>query len=422
MDEQFLHYIWKYQKFDQTDLSLTDRRVLTVFNIGIHNHDSGPDFEEARIKIEDIQWAGHVEIHINSSDWNKHKHQKDPAYQNVVLHVVWNHDTEILIENTAIPTLELKEIVDLSVLKKYKSFKKESKQIPCANSVAQVQSMTITSMLNRTLVERLEQKGAQVLQMLIESGNDWEETTYRLFLLNFGFSVNKEAFQRLGQTLPFREIKKLLQNLQQTEAVLFGQSGFLREGSEGYQKALQKEHQYLAKKHSLKNPISIQEWKFGKMRPTNFPTVRLAQLAAILHNNPKLFSTLIETEDIKELKNKLAVDVSDYWQRHYDFSKERSRKGSKIGNQSFENIQINTIAPLLAAYSKYIGSQKYMDRAIQLLDSLMPEKNRVTKKWDSLKLYPANAFESQALIQLYQSYCQPKRCLSCNIGVAILNK
>lgn len=422
MDEQFLHYIWKFQKFDSTNLLLVDGSELTIFQQGNHNHDSGPDFEEARIKINDIEWAGHVEIHKSSSDWNHHGHQHDKAYQNVVLHVVWEHDVDIYINKSPIPTLELKSRVDPNLLTKYQSHLSSKEEILCSSQLHQMDSITISSMLDRVMSERLEQKANTILEVLKQTKNDWDETFYRTLASNFGFSTNKEAFTRLVSLLSFKLLKKYAHKPQSIEALLFGQAGFLDANMDEYQSLLRKEYEFLKSKHELKDPLAKSEWKFGKMRPANFPSVRLSQLAALLSQNPHLFSNLIEVKNAKEFILAIDCNLSDYWVRHYNFGKEKKKKGMKIGEATFHNIIINTLAPVLAAYSKYTDDQDYMNRAIDLLEYLPKETNRITKKWISIGQVPKTALDSQAQIQLYKHYCQSHKCLSCNIGVALLSK
>lgn len=422
MDEQFLHYIWKYQKFDQNKLKLTEGQSLMVYCPGNHNQDSGPDFEEARIKIDAIEWAGQVEIHINSSDWNHHNHQHDPAYENVILHVVWNYDSEIHLNGEAIPTLELKSIIDPGLIEKYQKHIRSNQEILCSSQLPGVSPLTIRGMLDRVLVERLEEKASRILNDLQSRKNDWEEVTYRALASNFGFSTNKEAFIRLTELLPFSKLKKALQNEKSTEALLFGQAGFLNEAKDEYQDSLKSEFQFLQKKFQLPESMVKPQWKFGKLRPANFPPVRLAQLAAVLYNTPKLFTILTQTESIKTLKEHLRPPLSQYWQAHYDFGKERERATRQIGKSSFENILINTVAPLLAAYSKYTAGPTFMDRAVELLESSPTENNRITRKWSKIDVNAKTAIDSQAFIQLFKSYCQKRKCLQCNIGVEILNR
>lgn len=422
MDEQFLHYIWKYQKLDSTHPKLTEGQQLKVFYQGNHNHDSGPDFEEARIKIDNIEWAGQIEIHINSSDWIHHNHQHDPAYETVILHVVWNHDKEIYIQGEALPVLELKHQVNLLLIEKYQNHLKSTAEILCESQIVHLSPLIIRGMLDRVLIERLSEKSEQILSILGNSANDWEQITFRTIASNFGFSTNKESFTRLAELLPYKKLKKALQSIKSSEALIFGQSGFLVDSDNAYQVELKTEFDFLSSKYQLDAPLSKAHWKYGKLRPANFPTVRLAQLSALLHHQPQLFNFLVKTDSISELKKKLLVKVGEYWQHHYDFGKQRNAPSLTMGKTSFENILINSVAPILAAYSKYSGSQMFMDRAIEILESIAAENNRITKKWDVLGINAKSAFDSQALIQLYKNYCLKRRCLHCNFGVAILNK
>ena len=422
MDEQFLHYIWKYQKFSNLPVQTTGGQDLFIFHTGNHNQDSGPDFEEARIKIGTIEWAGHVEVHINSSDWARHNHQKDAAYDNVILHVVWNHDKEVTVDGQPIPTLELKTYVDLELLNKYKRHIHAVDEIPCSSQLPGTHPLTIGGMLDRAMIDRLESKADRILKNLTKTNNDWEEVTYCTLASNFGFSTNKAAFVRLTELLPFSKLKKALQSEKSTEALLFGQAGFLEEIQDAYQQSLREEYSHLRQKFQLDDPLVKPQWKFGKLRPANFPTVRIAQLSSLLHRHPKLFSLLIETRDPQALKKELLVRVSDYWQEHYEFGKPRKTAASSMGISSFENLLINSVAPLLAAYSTYTANQDFMDRAVELLETLAPEHNRITKKWEMAGVKPKSAFDSQALIGLFNGYCKRRRCLRCNIGVEILAK
>ncbi|WP_462251414.1 DUF2851 family protein [Ekhidna sp.] len=422
MDEKFLHYIWKYQKFKTSNLKLTNKQTLKVFFQGNHNFDSGPDFEEGRIKINDIEWAGQIEIHINSSDWLKHGHQYDPAYESVILHVVWNHDADILIHGAPLPVLELKNKINYELLTKYERHIYSKDQILCSNQISSIPNLKIKGMLDRVMVERLHLRATQILAQLKNTANDWEQITYQSIATTFGFSTNKESFIKLTEILPYSNLKKTLSNQLAVEALIFGQSGFLHEAKDKYQEELKFEFEFYSMKYQLRDPMSTTNWKYGKLRPSNFPTVRLAQLASLLHLQPQLFDFLIKTESIVEINKKLKISVSCYWQTHYDFGKVRKRPFQKLGKASLNAIIVNSVIPLLAAYAKYVGEQKYMDKAIALLEALPFEDNRITKQWKALGLEFSTAFDSQALIHLYKNYCLKRRCLHCNFGVEILNR
>ena len=422
MDEYFLHYIWKHQKFTSNHLKLKDDQTLLVFQQGYHNQDSGPDFEEARIKIGAIEWVGSIEIHIKSSDWINHQHSSNTAYHNVVLHVVWEHDQEIVVNGDVLPTLELKNIVNPELVLKYKNYLSSKSTFICETQISAAPKITYHTMLSRVMVERLEEKAEKVLQSLRENKNNWEETTYKTLAQNFGFSTNKTAFEKLAQRLPFEILKKHLHDELKTQALVFGQAGFLEDPQDDYQSRLKQEYEFLKTKFDLHAPLSRSEWKFGKMRPANFPSVRLAQFASVLLNNPNLFSKVVSITKPKNLIEELSFEYHAYWKTHYDFGKKKKLLAKKPGSSTLDGILINTITPILAAYSKHVDDQKYIDNALAILESLKSETNRYTKDWIKLGLKPSSAFESQAQIQLIKNYCAKRRCLACNIGVYLLGQ
>ncbi|MEP1095258.1 MAG: DUF2851 family protein [Cyclobacteriaceae bacterium] len=420
MDERFLHHIWKFQKLNGK-LQTIDGQELIVLNQGNHNHNSGPDFEEARIKLGKIEWAGKIEIHIKSSDWLAHNHHLDKAYESVILHVVWKHDRAICINNEPIPTLELCGLVNQNEPKKYLSFIDQRKDILCQDQLPSVSSLTFTNQLDRMMIERLEQKAVEILDLTQSQNADWESITYLSLAKNFGFAVNKEPFLTLALSLPYKVFAKNTSGLG-AEALVFGQSGFLNEKDDAYRQELQREYVFLKSKYGLTSRLEKQMWKFGRMRPSNFPTVRLAQFAALIKKNKHLFSTLIEIENPKDVVKLLDFNVGDYWMLHYDFGKVRKKPGGNLGKSTVENLIINTIAPLFAAYSKYTGNQSYIDKAILILEVLSAESNQITKKWSAAGQEVKSAFDSQSLIGLYKNYCTAKRCLECGIGIEILDK
>jgi len=422
MEEHFLHYIWKHQKFTSKNLRLTNGQPLTVFHQGFHNRDSGPDFEEGRVKIEGIEWVGSIEVHVYSSDWIRHFHHRDKAYENVILHVVWSHDKDIEVNDSILPTLELKNIIDPLLLSKYQKHLASDEKIVCSSQLNGIPEITYSSMLDRVLVERLQLKAADILKALNQNKNDWENTSYQTLARNFGFSTNKSSFEKLAQKLPFVVLKRNLKDQHKTEALIFGQAGFLNQPIEKYQESLQKEFGFLSNKFKLSDPINKHEWKFGRMRPANFPTVRLAQFAALLHQNPNLFSTIISINRPKDLIDAFKIKHGVYWQAHYDFGKSRKKNSKGPGDSSLYNLIINSVSPMLAAYSRYTGEQLYMDRAILLLEAIKPEANRYTKEWNNSNKNARSAFESQAQIQLIKHYCEKRKCLDCNIGVHLLGK
>lgn len=421
MNEHLLHFIWKFRLFNTDNLTTTNGLPVEVVKTGLHNTNSGADFQNAKVKIGEVLWAGNVEIHINTSDWQKHKHQHDAAYDNVVLHVVHNHDAEILnSKGKQIPVLELKDRVSTSTLTRYNELAKRDSTIPCAKHFATVPDFTIKTNLDRMLVERLESKVQQIQQVLAKNGNDWENLMFAMIARYLGASVNKEPFYMLAKTLPVNMWAKHADDRLQLEALVFGQAGFLEDRQEEeYPKQLRKEYMYLKRLHGLQ-PIDNHLWKFLRLRPSNFPTIRLAQLAAMMHYDIKMFSNIMEAKDVKALFNYFDVEVSEYWKSHYHFNKPSENVNSHIGDSAKNVLLINAVAPVLFAYGKYKANEDYCDRALKLLELCKPESNSIITMWKDLGIKPLNAYDTQALLQLNNEYCLSFNCLNCSIGHAIL--
>lgn len=419
MDEYFLQYLWNFQKLDSQALVLTDGSKLSVFTTGYQNHDSGPDFLEAKIKIDDLTWSGSVEIHYKSSDWIRHHHHTDKAYENVVLHVVWKHDTEITINDKPIPTLALSDYVGAEIENAYRHYINQPHTIRCADQVIKIPQIQVTAMLDKALAARMKQKAEQVLAILADAEGDWEETAYRVIAKTFGFKTNQESFIKLSSTLPYSVLRKYCGNEQQVYALVFGMAGYLDDPVDSYQQQLHEEFKYLSKKHQLQPHLMKHHWKQARMRPANFPTVRLAQFAAMLTHTPKLFVYLLEISDIKSAQSLLGKPVSDYWTSHFNFGKPSTRK-MKLGTSSLNILIINAITPILTAYSKYIDEVSYVEQAQKILEALKPESNHIVDQWATCSIKPKNAADSQGLIYQYNELCKRKKCLLCNIGMAIL--
>lgn len=416
INEDLLQYLWQYQLFDKNHLETVGGFPLRILKQGILNPNSGPDFENVRIVIGQIEWAGKVELHVSSSDWTKHKHQNDPAYENVVLHVVWTKDQAIFRKDgTEIPTLALADKTHPELVHKYKNLKESQLSIPCENLFPAQNELSKTSMIEKALARRLERKAAEAILLYQELHHNFEELAYRMLMKNFGFKLNAEPFLRLAQNLPQKILAKHRGNELQIEALLFGQAGFLDNPMDEYSKKLSSEYQFLASKYDLaSSKLTRADWRFLRTRPQNFPTVRLAQVAAILNQTSALFSLFIESENL-EFNPKL----SSYWQHHYDWGKQTS-KGNHLGKDSLNNIMINTVAPLLAAYYQISDDYSYFEKALGVLEKVEPEKNFITRIWQSLGKKCSSAFDSQGLIEQYNEYCTQKKCLSCVIGVEIL--
>lgn len=424
MKEEFLHYIWQHQYFDKSDLHTVEGEPVQALRVGMYNTDAGPDFKEAIIRVGEVEWSGSVEIHLRSSDWRRHQHQLDFKYNQVVLHVVWEADEAVRrTDGTAIPTLELKNRVNLGILHTYEQLRRAPYAIPCAGFWPQVPDITKTMMLGRALTERLEMKGEEVLQVYSQLGNDWEATAFQMLCKGFGFKINQEPFERLARALPMQVVRKHQHSLFQLEALLFGQAGFLTEPVDDYSKGLAKEHAYLSHKYNLQElTMQRHHWNFLRMRPANFPTVRLAQLAALLHKHKGLFSTIIQTEGVKNYDALWQAPVSAYWQKHYTFGAESKAVQVQLGKSSAQNLTINVAAPLLAAYAVHTDQQEHLDKAVNLLEKVKEASNRITRQYEELGWKAASAADNQAALGLYKRYCQPVNCLRCAIGNKIMKQ
>lgn len=414
-NEELLHYVWQYQLFDTSDLRTDDGHPLKIIKTGTPHNDSGPDFENARMVIDGIVWAGKVEIHIFASDWEKHGHQHDPAYDGVVLHVVWKNDKPIYRrDGSMLPALALNDRIPASLREKYDDLKNNRKRIPCESLFTKVSSLSKVSMIEKALAYRLQRKAEEVLQIYESVQQDLEETAYQLLMKNFGFHLNSEPFLRLARILPHRILARYKGNTEQVEALLFGLAGFLDDPTDEYTKKLFREYRFLARKHELSgNALRRADWKFLRTRPHNFPTVRLAQVSAVLNRNGNFFDACIEN------KLQLESGVSGYWQNHYDLGKP-GRKFTGPGKESVANLRMNTLVPLLAAYYQLTGNYSYFNRALRLLEDTPPERNFITRLWDSLDMKSRSAFDSQGLIEQYNELCTKKKCLRCPVGVSIL--
>ncbi|MEL6558064.1 MAG: DUF2851 family protein [Bacteroidota bacterium] len=423
MKESLLHFIWQYLHFNVKNLSTYSGSELTIIKQGNYQHNSGPDFENCQIMIDNIRLVGNIEIHVNSSDWNKHKHQHDPAYDTVILHVVWNHDQDVLnSKGNEIPVLELNGRVPQSLFSRYERLISNRNDILCHDEIEQLPRIRKLELIDKAVSLRLEQKSNIILGRLAENKNDWEETAYQTLLQYFGFNVNNEAFLRLAQTLPYKLIKKHVDQPMQVEALLFGVAGFLHDESDQYAVELRQEYEFLATKYQIiGREIPKQQWKFLRLRPANFPTVRIAQLASILSAVSNLFSFLINEKSTAVKVDAFRKSVSAYWQKHYDFGKEYKKAGSyMMGRKSIENLFVNTVAPLLAAYAVYLNQESYMRQALELLEDIKPEQNKITRLWEDNGFRLSSALDSQGLIMQYNHFCLEKRCLECVAGTFII--
>lgn len=391
---------------------------VEILSPGVLNHDAGPDFFNARIKIDNTEWAGNVEIHLKSSDWNNHQHQKDEAYNNVILHVVYEHDKEIKDANgRQIPVLELKNKINHSKYSEYSQFIKP--EIPCINQLSEVSPLIILNTKERLLIERLETKCIDIAKAFELNNKDWEETFYQFLMRALGSGLNGDAFFWLAKQTPLKYLRKS-DDLTQIESLLFGNAGFLTDTPDEYMSLLNREYSILKHKYqvqSLKKSI----WKFSKIRPSNFPTIRLAQAARLIVSKQNLFDSFVRNKvKPEELNSLLDISILDgYWHNHFVFEKESKPQKKSVGLTLRNNIITNVVVPFAFFYGEYLKEQFYKDYAIKLLESIDAEENRYTKKFEN-KISNESAFDSQALIELSKNYCAQKKCLSCMIGQDIL--
>lgn len=422
MNENFLHYIWKFQLFNKSNLTLTSGEKVSIKSPGISNSNSGPDFFNGQIQIGKIIWAGNIEIHVNSSDWFLHQHQNDQAYSKLILHVVWVHDREVMNENnTPIPTLELKGKVNRKLLENYNWLKSNENWIPCQQEINTINQTHTYQMMNRVLVERLEKKSKRVERLLMQNNNDLEATLYCSLAKYFGFKVNAIPFELLANSTPFSLLLKCNANKTRINALLFGQAGMLDEKlDDEHYELLKEEYQFLKNKFKLKS-LHPSMWKFMRMRPSNFPTIRIAQFAELYSKTPYLFQKILESHSTDQLRKLFEISLDSYWDNRYHFKKTSSKKMVKsFGKASIDILIINVIIPLLFTYGTKSGQEDLKDKSIRWLETLPKEHNKVTKKWSELQVTIKSAFESQALLELKASYCDSKNCLNCTIGNAIL--
>ncbi len=423
MQENFLHYIWKYKKFNTPKLKTTTGEVVTLVKAGQHNRHSGPDFFDARMRIGGQLWAGNVEIHVKSSDWYLHSHENDPAYDNVILHVVYEDDVEVFRkDNTAIPALELKSFIDPSVLQGYQNLLHgKPKWIHCENEFADTDDFLLRNWTERLYFERLEQKAQLIAEMLKSSKNDWEAVLFRLLAKNFGLKVNGDAFLSMASSFDFPIVRKLQTDVLQLEALFLGQSGILDQPIEDpHYQMLAKAYFFLKQKFGISN-FQVVKPQFFRLRPPNFPTIRLAQLAMLYHREQGLFSKVIGESSIEGFYSIFSIAPTAFWQNHYTFGKTSARTKKALTHSFIDLLAINTLLPLKFCYAKHLG-QDIDEEILNIVKKIVPEKNAIVDTFFSLKKgIKMSAMESQALIQLKTVYCNKSRCLDCAIGNALLN-
>lgn len=420
--EDFLHFIWKNSYYSYSGLRLTTGETIEVIDPGSHNLNSGPDFFNAKLKTGETVWAGNVEIHLNSSDWYKHGHNFDPSYDSVILHLVVNNDKPAVnskkreIATLVIPYPDLLEWNYLRLLG-------SGKWIPCAENISVIDQFSWHMWLTSLMIERLEEKSQLILDQVNHAKGSWEEVFYQSIARSFGLLVNALPFELLAKSTPLKVLAKQKNNLIQIEAILFGQAGMLNKNLEGddYLNTLKCEYLFLKEKYNL-TPIDGSLWKFMRMRPMAFPTIRIALFAGLIHQSSSMFSRMVKTGSMKSISSFLDLKASDYWDNHYTFEKESELKIKRLGKDMAQTITVNSVVPFMFAYGQSCDEQQLKDLALKLLENQKPEENGITRGFRKLGVDVASAFDTQALVQLKNGYCKQKKCLYCHLGATLLMK
>ena len=417
MKEEFIYYLWE-NRLLHLNLKTTDNEDITILSVGNRNHDSGADFVNARIKIGDALWAGQVEIHVRASDWFKHNHHNDANYDSVILHVVYENDTDSL----KIPTLEIKDKFDISIFHKYNWFFGSRNWIPCGEFVGGVQNFTLISWLDRMLVEHLENECKDLDFKLKNNQYDWEQAFYQRLMRYFGLKVNNDSFEYLSRILPLNLLLRHRDNDIYIESMMFGCAGFLeRDFEEDYPSLLKRDFKMLRSKFGLK-VMPLSNWKFLRLRPPNFPTIRIAQLARIITKNGNMFSKIRDADDIQEIRDLFDVELNSYWDNHFQFDKTSKVERRKIlGKTAVDLIIINAIVPMLFYYGHTHFLESYKEKAMSFLEQIEAEDNLIIRNFQNSGVVLQNAFQTQAILYMYKYYCKRRRCLECRI-YSVLSK
>lgn len=429
MKEDFLYYLWSQLAFERADLRTTAGELLQILATGTRNADSGPDFAAARLRVGDVEWSGSVEMHLRASDWARHQHHLDPAYDQVILHVVWDADADVYRQDgTLIPVLALRGRVAGGLIMRYNSLVQAESPIACAGLVQAVPGVIRTMMRERALLERAEAKADRVAALLTATGTDWEATTWLALLAGFGFKTNDDPMRRLGQALPWTVVRRYRTQPAEVEALLLGQAGLIPAAADpaedSYTAALRDSWLHLQRKHQLDPAAALrpQDWKFGRMRPANFPPVRLAQVAAVLARHEHLLAGLRGAAGSpRQLADFFAAPISEYWQTHYSFGK-AAKMAARLGPDSTHRLVMNVAVPVLVAYARYHHRPGDVEEALAVLDRLPAEHNRVLAPYEDLGFQNRTAADSQGLLGLWTGYCAPRACLRCAIGANILKR
>lgn len=419
--EEFLQFLWEQRLFIADDMKSVAGDPVFVVNQGMRNPDAGPDFHNAIVRIGTTLWAGNIEIHIQASDWLRHQHQSDNSYDSVILHVVWHCDRQITRKNgEVIPTVELP--VSPKLLVNFRQLMDSHSWVPCLERLGRMDPVMLRIGFNRLMIERLQLKTDDLSRILESNGQDWSESLYQLLARSFGGRVNGLPFEMLARSLPMPIIGKHRDSLFQLEALFFGQSGMLHESLLGddYFLHLRNEYDFLARKYRL-HPMEAHVWKFARLRPVNFPTVRISQFACLMHQTASWFPVITDIESLQEIRMIFGVKASAYWSEHYRFNLPSRPMPKHLGDWMADSLIINALVPFLFVYGDQSGRHTLRDRVLSWMDEMKPEKNSVLKGWEKAGIIARSAFESQALLHLKKHYCDRKKCLQCHIGCKIIN-
>lgn len=421
--EELMQYVWQHRLWNPEGLETNDGKVVKVIDPGLLNHDSGPDFFNAKIKIGEQMWVGNVEMHIRATDWKRHGHDRDKAYDSVILHVVEKDDCPVYRSNgERIPQCVLK--VSPHFGERYRRLILQDTELPCASIIPELSKLDIVSWIEALAFERLHSKSDRIAELLDAYSGSWEEVCYVTLARNLGFGINGDAFERLARKTPLNLINKHSDSLIQIEALLLGQAGLLSDDikeNDEYFRHLKTEYAFLANKFSLK-PMEGSSWKFFRIRPQNFPYRRIAMLAQLLHEGFRLFTDIIETEDVKKQRELFKIELTGYWSTHFSFGKPSGVNSKALSESAIDIVLINTVAPLLYIYGEKTGNYAMTERAVALLEDIRPERNSIVMHFESHGLKADSALTSQALIQLRREYCESRKCLYCRIGHRLLSK
>ncbi|EGF59364.1 DUF2851 family protein [Bacteroides fluxus] len=422
--EQLLHYVWKHKIFPLGMLRTTSGQPVEVIDPGLPNRNAGPDFFNAKLKIDGTLWVGNVEVHMQASDWLRHGHNRDKAYDTVILHIVGDTDCEVYRTNGELVPQVLLSCPE-PVRQRYDELRQAEIYPPCYSILGSLPKLTVHSWLSALQVERFGQKARSISRRLEQCNNHWEDVFFITLARNFGFGLNGDAFESWAGHLPFRAVDKHRDNLFQVEAFFLGQAGLLEEeiaGADAYYQKLRKEFCYLRHKFGLPAPMSVEQWRFLRLRPGNFPHVRLAQLACLYHKERALFSRVMEAETLEAVKTILTAETSPYWEEHFNFRKVSSHRAKRVGESALNLIVINTVIPFLYTYGLHKADEMLCERATRFLEALKAENNYVTRLWSGAGLPVYTAADSQALLQLQKEYCEKKDCLRCRFGYEYLRR